>query len=143
MKDNFAKFIFFLILISVWACRDKTSGGETTYFNTNIPTDSIPHWYFNTREDTLGNPKTQIFLVSRDSVKIADATAPFSVIEKQEYLDKKLPGNTLTACSGFWAGLDQAYIVVDSSNFWLVKAKYEDESSEEPESFETIKVIKK
>jgi hypothetical protein len=143
MKAIFTKFLFFVLLIGVLACDDKSTNGEGTYFSTNIPTDSIPHWYFNTREDTLGNPQTQIFLVSRDSVKIADATAPFSVIEKQEYLDKKLPQNTLTACSGFWAGLDQAFIVVDSSDFWLVKAKFEDESSEEPESFETIKVIKK
>ena len=144
MKATTAKLMFFaLLLLSLWACRGKSSNGESTYLNSNIPTDSIPHWHFNTHEDTLGNPQTQIFLVAKDSIKIVDATATFSVLEKQEYLDKKLPPNTLTACSGFWAGLDQAFIVVDSSNFWLVKAKFEDEGSEEPESFETIKVIKK
>jgi hypothetical protein len=144
MKAALAKLFFFtLLLFNLWACGGKPSSVESTYFNSNIPSDSIPHWHFNTLEDTLGNPQTQIFLVARDSVKIAYATAPFSVIEKQEYQDKKLPQNTLTACSGFWAGLDQAYIVVDSSDFWLVKAKFEDEGSEEPESFETIKVIKK
>jgi hypothetical protein len=146
MKYHFSiLFSVSIVLFSLMACNSigNKSAEQLAYTNSQIPESSIPKWYFNTQEDTLGNPQTQIFLVIKDSIKITNATAPFTVIEKQEYADKKLPINTLTACSGFWAGLEQQLIVVDSSDFWVVKAKYQDEQSEEPEDFETIKVIKR
>lgn len=145
MKSNFSYLFVLLILLYIVACGPNAN--KTTEQATNllpsIAESSLPQWFFKTQEDTLGNPQTQIFLVVKDSIKITDATAPFTVLEKQEYADKKLPPNTLTACSGFWAGLEQQFIVIDSSNCWVVKAKYEDEGSEVPESFQTIKVIKK
>lgn len=145
MKSNFSSLIVLLILLFIGACRPNAN--KTTEQAANLvpslPESSLPQWFFKTQEDTLGNPQTQIFLVVKDSIKITDATAPFTVLEKQEYVDKKLPANTLTACSGFWAGLEQQFIVIDSSNCWVVKAKYEDEESEVAETFETIKVIKK
>ncbi len=145
MKSTFYAFIIIVALFFVAACRqnaNKTTE-QTANLLTNTPESSIPNWFFKTQEDTLGNPQTQIFLVVKDSIKITNATAPFTVLEKQEYKDKKLPTNTLTACSGFWAGLEQQFIVIDSSDCWVVKAKYEDEGSEVAEVFETIKVIKK
>ena len=143
MKSNFTTLCIATILILVAACRQNNPNAAAAGFASNIPESSIPQWFFKTQEDTLGNPQTQIFLVVKDSIKITSATATFTVLEKQEYADKKLPPNTLTACSGFWAGLDQQFIVVDSSDYWVVKAKYEDEESEEPEMFNTIKVIKR
>jgi hypothetical protein len=145
MKSLFNTLLALLLVSSFVACNlnGNKSAEQLASFTSQIPESSIPTWYFNTQEDTLGNPQTQIFLVVKDSIKITIATAPFTVIEKQEYADKKLPINTLTACTGFWAGLEQQLIVIDSNEYWVVKAKFQDEQSEEPENFETIKVIKR
>jgi hypothetical protein len=140
MKLHFAT-LFIIIVFLMAACRPNTNNSTAQTVPT-IPESSIPQWLFKTQEDTLGNPQTQIFLIAKDTLKITDATAPFTVVDKQEYKDKNLPHNTLTACSGFWAGLQQEFIVIDSSENWVIKAKYEDEGSEEPEDFQTIKVIK-
>jgi hypothetical protein len=143
MKSHFITLIGSFFLLFLVACHTNANKPNEPTNSTNFIEGSIPKWYFQTQEDTLGNPKTQIYLIAKDSIKIILATATFTVVEKQEYADKKLPPNTLTACAGFWAGLDQQFIVIDSSDYWVVKAKYEDEGSEEPEVFETLKAIKK
>ena len=138
------KFYFILALVVVFFIASCRNTGQKTTENTSVTVSSsiVPQWIFNSKEDTLGNPQTQIFLLLKDSIKITETTGAFRVLEKQEYAEKKLPTNTLTACWGFWAGLEQQFIVVDSSDCWVVKAKYQDEGGEE-ERLETLKVIKK
>ena len=133
-----------LTLFLLPACRENANKtAEQMNSATIISSNISPQWIFNEKEDTLGNPQTKVFVVLRDTMKIADATASFRIMEKPEYAERKFPANTLSACTGFWAGLEQQYIIVDSSDCWLVKVKFEDEDSEKPEEFQTLKVIKK
>jgi hypothetical protein len=138
-----------LLILSLFLfsfCKNSNTTGNEARQNVAAANKSdvnIPQWHFVTKEDTLGNPQTVVYLVVRDTQKIAQATAAFRVLEQPEYEEKKLPPNVKSACSGFWAGIDNLFIVVDSADTWVVKAKYEDEEAEEPAQFEIVKVFKK
>ena len=139
-------FVFLLLLFSF--CNNNnnnTPSSETQQIASasNFSTVNIPQWHFVTKEDTLGNPQTEVYLVVHDTQKIAQATAAFRVLDQYEYEEKKLSTNVKSACSGFWAGLDNLFIVVDSADMWVVKAKYEDEEAEEHAPFKILKVFKK
>jgi hypothetical protein len=143
---TFTTTLFILALFLFSFCKNNnTTGIEAKQVATasNRSDLNIPQWHFETKEDTLGNPQTTVYLVLRDTQKIAQATAAFRVLEPPEYDEKKLPTTVKSACSGFWAGLDNLFVVVDSADTWVVKAKYEDEEAEELAEFETVKVFKK
>lgn len=107
-----------------------------------IPVD-IPQWQLTTMEDSMAIPHTKIQLIYNHPIMLGEGTGHFRVFDKAEYADKKLPKETLSACGGFWAGLEHLIIVIDSSGSWVVKEKFIDEGSDGTETFETFKVINK
>ena len=117
-----------------------TSTSETT--PQIIPAD-IPQWQLTTTEDSMAIPHTKIQLIYKQPITLKEGTGNFRVFDKTEYGDKKLPKETLTACGGFWAGLEHLMIVIDSSGTWVVKEKYIDEGSDGTETFDTFQVINK
>jgi hypothetical protein len=141
-----SKYKFILtsaVLICFLACNNTPQTANSAA--TPLETPTVPKWYFNTKMDTFENPQTQIFIILKDTVKITDATASFRELGKEEYLDKQIPKDAITACYGFWAGLEQQYIIIDSSNTWVVKRKMIDSESPEGylEVFEKISEVKK
>ncbi len=106
-------------------------------------TSNLPKWQLTVTEDSMAIPHTKIQLIYNETISLKEGTGHFRALEKNEFADKKMPKETLTACSGFWAGLEHQLIIVDSSDTWVVKEKYIDEGSDGTETFETIKVIKK
>jgi hypothetical protein len=127
------KFIFaFMGLVGFFACNNAPQTTNSTVAATE--TAIVPKWFFKSQMDTLENPQTQIFIILKDTVKITDATASFRELGKEEYADKKIPKEAIIACYGFWAGLEQQFILIDSSNNWVVKRKMID--SESPEGHE-------
>lgn len=138
MKLNYK--LFSLLLLGFVACKEQAKPAE----NTSIVAKPVdPTWSFKTEIDSLDNPRTQVFVVLKDTLKVDDAIGNFRILGKEEYSDRKLPKEALTACWGFWAGLEQQYILIDSSNTWVVKRKFIDEGSDGKEVFETVISAKK
>lgn len=103
----------------------------------------LPKWDFIKTEDSVGTPKTTIRLAVPDTIVLTESIGHFSEVSTEEYDDKKLPKGTLSACSGFWAGLEQQLVLLDSSDYWVIKEKFIDEGSDGTETFETLKAIPK
>ncbi len=104
---------------------------------------AAPRWHFVSKPDQYENPQTSIFLVQRDTTLVYKMTAAMNVIEKKDFAAENIPKNAVIAANGYWAGLGARFIVVDSSNFWVVKAIYFGEDAAENEVFETVKSVKK
>lgn len=132
------------IMVIVSACQNNPLTSHTANSPAAIVEKPVnPTWFFKTKMDEYESPQTQIFMILKDTVKVADATASFRELSKEEYADKELPKETLTACWGFWAGLEQQYILIDSSQTWVIKRKLIDEGSDGKDVFETVISIKK
>lgn len=143
MTPKYNCIFAFMALVGFLACNNAPKSTNTTVAATE--TTIVPKWFFKTKMDTMENPQTQIFVVLKDTVKITDATASFRELGKEEYADKKIPKEAITACYGYWAGLEQQFIVIDSSNNWVVKRKMIDSESPEgtEEQFENMIQVKK
>ena len=101
-----------------------------------------PTFSFISKMDTTDTPHTKIFLDLGDhKVFLTEETAAFGMIEKQYFTSLNIPTTAKAACKGFWAGLEQTYIVQDSARQWVVKRRMIDESSGKNEPFEDVKKV--
>jgi hypothetical protein len=68
-----ARTLFILALFLFSFCNYNTSGNDAQQIAaaSNFSSSNIPQWHFVTKEDTLGNPQTTVYLVVRDTQKIA------------------------------------------------------------------------
>lgn len=89
-------------------------------------------WEFTTLEDSLGTPQTTIhLLVNGQKTLIGKGIGNFSELDKASYTETQyqIPGNALTACTGFWAGLGHHYCVIQNKSVLEVKEGFLDEEA--------------
>ncbi|WP_448530003.1 hypothetical protein [Raineya sp.] len=101
-------------------------------------------WLFESKENDTGMLQTAISLeVNGRKHFIKNGSGGFQEIPKSNYKDKnyKIPSNALTACYGFWGGLQTTLYVVQNGNFLEVKEGFLD--SEAPRVALTYKTIKR
>lgn len=112
-------------------------------FSQNISAQNLS-WNFDTREGDAGLLQTAISLkVNGKTHFIKTASGGFEEIPKQNFADVhyKIPQNTLTACSGFWGGLQNTLYVIKVGNNLEIREGFLD--SEAPNIALQYKTIKK
>ena len=103
-------------------------------------------WEFDTKEDELGTPRTEIFLLV-DGKKnfVGKGIGEFFELPANNFSDSQyqIPAKAISACSGFWAGLGHRLYVIHKGDFLLVQEGFlESESSKRAKiRFKTIKKI--
>lgn len=102
-------------------------------------------WQFDTKEDNLGTPRTDIFLlVNGKKHFITKGTGGFSELPADNFSDPnyQIPKNAISACSGFWGGLGNRLCIVPQGNVLLVQQGFLDsEANDTKIKYQTIKKI--
>ncbi len=112
-------------------------------FSQNTSAQSLS-WSFETKEGDAGLLQTAITLkVNGKTHFIKTASGGFEEIPKQNFADihYKIPQKALTACSGFWGGLQNTLYVIKVGNNLEVHEGFLD--SEAPNIALKYKTIKK
>jgi hypothetical protein len=136
--------LFLNILFIISGCQNTANQATTEQKKeATTPTLSAPKWAIIMKGLEEDAPVSQVYLVTKDSTFISKELGGLRELTKEEYTDKKIPASAITACTGFWAGLESRLYVADSADSWVVKAMYIDEGSDGKETFETVKTIKK
>lgn len=99
-------------------------------------------WVFDTRDDRQGNPRGRVFLAvgGRRVLLLRNATARFRVLDRREYEERGVPGDAVTACSGWWAGQGEDLYVVRRRRQLIVYIRHLDEQAA-PRRYRRLKVI--
>ena len=130
---------FFLVLLAAFsaiACEAARGAGQHA-----SRAQAEVTWAFDTHEDRDGNPRTKVFLVvGARRVLLTEATANFSVLERQDYKSHAVPAAALAACAGWWAGAGEDLYVIRRDGSLIVYSRDLDEQA--PASrYKRLKVI--
>ena len=107
----------------------------------SAPAQAEVAWAFDTHEDRDGNPHTKVFLVvGARRALVTEATANFSVVERQDYKAHGVPAAAVAACSGWWAGAGEDLYVIRRSGRLTVYSRVLDEQARTP-PYRRLKVI--
>lgn len=153
------KIVFLFVLVfSLWACGSGSDNGEepnadsTTTAEEDIAEDEekMPenlevNWQFETSEGEMGELFTNIVanINGKNLPVIQEATGGFAEMKTGDMYYEQLPENSISACSGFYAGLLSIYSIEKDGNKIVVKEAYMDEGAMSDELvFEELKRVK-
>jgi len=124
---------------------------------TNAKTDSIVakevipekikelsvRWEFKSVEDENFVPRTTVVAIINEIrfELTKSAVGTFSEIEKKEYANQQVPAGSLTACTGYWAGSGQLYVIIKEDNKLVIKEGFWDEQGPREITYSVFKTI--
>jgi hypothetical protein len=95
-------------------------------------------------DTAMESPRTIVSFAYGNKVEIVDTTSgSFVFMNDAEKVQSHVPKTATLAGKSFWAGLETMIIIDSTSTGYVVKRKYEDESTDGKEPFEVLKNIPK
>jgi hypothetical protein len=96
------------------------------------------------KDTAMESPKTIVSLAYGNKVEVLDTTSgSFVFMNDAEKAQSHVPKTATLAGKSFWAGLETMIIIDSSATGYVVKRKYEDESTDGKEPFEVLKSFPK
>jgi hypothetical protein len=145
MKTKYLLAISLATLLT--SCNNNSKDAKNVLNNLSIEAVKYPSPTLLMAEipDTaMESPKTIVSLAYGNKVEIVDTTSgSFVFMNDAEKAQSHVPKTATLAGKSFWAGLETMIIIDSTATGYVVKRKYEDESTDGKEPFEILKSIPK
>jgi hypothetical protein len=74
-------------------------------------------------------------------IDLGEVGGHFNPLTKEEKSRFKIPKTSVASGKAFWGGLETVYYIVSTPKGWAILRKYEDESTDGKQPYETVKIL--
>jgi hypothetical protein len=142
------KYLLAISLVTLLiSCNNNSKDAKNTLNNLSIEAIKYPTptlLMTEIKDTSMESPQTIVSLAYGNKVEIVDTTSGnFVFMNDAEKAQSHVPKTATLAGKSFWAGLETMIIIDSTATGYVVKRKYEDESTDGKEPFEVLKSIPK
>jgi hypothetical protein len=145
MKTKFLLAISLATLLM--SCNNNSKDAKNALNNLSIEALKYPTPTFlmtEIKDTAMELPKTIVSFAYGNKVEVVDTTTgSFIFMNDAEKEQSHVPKTATLAGKSFWAGLETMIIIDSTATGYVVKRKYEDESTDGKEPFEVLKSFPK
>jgi hypothetical protein len=144
MKTKYLLAICLATLLT--SCHNKPKDAQNAVTNLSVEAKYPAPTLLMTEipDTTMESPKTVVSFAYGNKIEVLDTTSgSFVFMNDAEKEQSHLPKTVTLAGKSFWAGLETMIIIDSLATGYVVKRKYEDESTDGKEPFEILKSVPK